>query len=72
VFFANGAVSVLEMNCRFGGGYPFAHLAGANFPAAVVAWLAHREPRPEWLRARPGTTGIKAIQPRRYDITQAL
>ena len=72
VFFANGAVSVLELNCRFGGGYPFAHLAGANFPAAVVAWLAHREPRPEWLRARPGTTGIKAIQPRLYDVTQAL
>jgi carbamoyl-phosphate synthase large subunit len=65
VCFADGSASVLELNCRFGGGYPFAHLAGANFPAAVLAWLAGRQPRPEWLSAQPGTTGIKAIKPRR-------
>src|SRR5690625_3198200 len=32
----NGELFVLEMNARFGGGYPFSHLAGADFPLALV------------------------------------
>lgn len=27
---------VLEMNARFGGGYPFNHLAGVNLPQALI------------------------------------
>jgi carbamoyl-phosphate synthase large subunit len=58
---------VLELNCRFGGGYPFTHLAGANFPAALVAWLRGETPRAEWLQARAGVTGLKTIQPKIYN-----
>lgn len=29
-------VFILEMNCRFGGGYPFTHLAGANLPRVLI------------------------------------
>lgn len=32
-------ICVLEMNCRFGGLYPFSHLSGVDFPAQIVRWL---------------------------------
>ncbi len=39
VFEKNGVYYILEMNPRFGGGYPFSQMAGANYPAAIIAWL---------------------------------
>lgn len=35
----NGKVIILEMNPRFGGGYPGSHLAGAEFPSKLVKLL---------------------------------
>jgi carbamoyl-phosphate synthase large subunit len=42
--FLNGnEISVLEINLRFGGGYPVSHLAGADFPRKLMALLRGEE-----------------------------
>ncbi len=35
---ANGDYCILELNPRFGGGYPFSHEAGVNMPKAIIQW----------------------------------
>lgn len=39
VFEHNGELFVLELNPRFGGGYPFSHEAGVNTAAIYIEWL---------------------------------
>ena len=58
----DGTYYVLEMNARFGGGYPFSHAAGADLPLALVLWAMGREPREEVLSARPGVRAQKDIR----------
>lgn len=56
VFDAGGELMVLEMNARFGGGYPFSHAAGVDMPRALVAWLRGGECDPGALAVKtPGT-----------------
>jgi carbamoyl-phosphate synthase large subunit len=59
VFVNDGTTYVLELNPRFGGGYPFSHAAGANLPAAFLAWAAGEAPDPGWLRVRSGVRAAK-------------
>ena len=59
VFVDGGVATVLELNPRFGGGYPFSHAAGADLPSALIAWARGERPDPGWLWAKPGVIGAK-------------
>lgn len=39
----NGGIYFLELNGRFGGGYPFSHMAGINLPKAIICWLKGKD-----------------------------
>ena len=36
---ANGDYCILELNPRFGGGFPFSYEAGVNMPKAIIEWV---------------------------------
>ena len=52
---------LLDMNPRFGGGYPFSHIAGANIPAAIINWANGTKADPKWLKVRPNIMGSKGL-----------
>lgn len=56
-------IFILEMNCRFGGQYPFSHLAGANFPKAILNMAQNKKTSKSLLTAKVGIIGIKDIVP---------
>lgn len=60
-FMIAGKPYILEMNCRFGGGYPFSHLAGANLPKAIINWISQNDAENELSRYKYGFEGMKAI-----------
>jgi len=49
IFEKDGKYYLLEMNPRFGGGYPFSQMSGANFPAVLYALLEKNPIKSEWL-----------------------
>lgn len=51
---ANGDYCVLELNPRFGGGYPFSYEAGANMPKAILSWLRGDKVETSWLKPAIG------------------
>lgn len=51
---ANGDYCVLELNPRFGGGYPFSYEAGANMPKAILQWLKGETVNPTILQPEYG------------------
>lgn len=61
VFLVDGKPFVLEMNARFGGGYPFSHMGGCNLPQAIVSWAEGKVASIEMISAKTGITGLKEI-----------
>src|SRR5699024_1645729 len=61
VFMVNDVPYILEMNARFGGGYPFSHIAGIDLPKAIINWVQGKN-EPELLQnERIGTIAHKDI-----------
>ena len=46
---ADGAYCVLELNPRFGGGFPFSYEAGVNFPKALIQMIKGKSVDPQML-----------------------
>ena len=61
VFLVDGVPYVLEMNARFGGGYPFSHMGGCNLPKAIVDWVKGKKVDKSVISAMTGITGYKEI-----------
>jgi carbamoyl-phosphate synthase large subunit len=47
LFQINGEISVLEINLRFGGGYPVSHLSGADFPKKIIKMIHGEKIEPD-------------------------
>ncbi len=52
VFLVDGKPYILEMNARFGGGYPFSHVAGCRLPEAIVRWARGEAAQKEFFAVR--------------------
>ena len=61
VFLVDGKPYVLEMNARFGGGYPFSHMAGCNLPKAIVGWHNGENVPDEYLQIKSYGIGYKEL-----------
>lgn len=50
VIFCKGSTYVLDLNSRFGGGYPFSYEAGYDLPKALIKWCEGKDISPEELK----------------------
>ena len=56
-------IYVLELNCRFGGQYPFSHNAGVDFPKQIIEWLNGNETQENLIAPRIGVRSCKELNP---------
>lgn len=61
VFLVDGKPYILEMNARFGGGYPFSHMGGCDLPKAIVNWASGETVPPQMLQAGVGGRAFKEL-----------
>lgn len=59
----DGEIYVLEMNCRFGGQYPFTHNAGVNVPLQIIKWLNNETTDKNLITQINGVKSCKELNP---------
>ena len=57
----DGDVTILDVNLRFGGGYPVSHLAGADFPGVLMRLLRGQEVQPHIGAYQHGVCLLKGV-----------
>lgn len=61
IFLVDGKPYILEMNARFGGGYPFSHMGGCNLPEAIINWVKGKSVEKAMLSAHVNMRGYKEL-----------
>lgn len=61
IFLVDNKPYILEMNARFGGGYPFSHMAGCELPKAIVSWVKGEKVDDDMLAAKQKITAYKEL-----------
>ena len=61
VFLVDGNPYILEMNARFGGGYPFSHIGGCDLPRALIRWVSGENVSDDILESKTGITAYKEL-----------
>jgi carbamoyl-phosphate synthase large subunit len=59
----NGDIIVLELNCRFGGQYPFSHIAGVDFPKQIIEWVKGNKTDKKLITPTIGIKSCKDLVP---------
>lgn len=59
---SDGKIYLLELNARFGGGYPFSHMAGINLPKAIIKWINNEKLEDELIVKKYNDVLMKEIQ----------
>lgn len=52
---------IIDMNCRFGGVYPFTHIAGVNLPKAIIKWVDNASTNEDFSHYRIGVEAYKYL-----------
>ena len=63
LFISEDKIYILEFNSRFGGQYPFSHIAGVNFPNVIISLLQDKKINAEDLEFKE-TRAFKDIKVR--------
>ena len=61
IFIVDDKPYILELNARFGGGYPFSHAAGCDLPYAIVQWCKGEPLDGTILEAKNGIKAYKEL-----------
>lgn len=61
IFMVNGVPYILEMNARFGGGYPFSHAGGCDLPQAIVDWCSGKDVSDDMLKTKKEILAYKEL-----------